>query len=320
MAVVRNNILNNDGIRDQYLQGVVLLDEESSGVTAQDAANFLQRNNLPLSMRGIQQDLSTYDLYVFWHVVAMSVRYSVGNAAHQGPIFLPWHRMYLIRLEQELQRVLGDDDFGLPYWDWAEDGELPTANQVNAPIWSDANLGEPVGPVTSGPAAGMRVRLWQSPITGNLQSLAPRPVNRAAGQNPGVPDLPTKAGVQESLDQLEYDEPPWSFNATSGHRNRNEGWFEGPQLHNRVHVWIGGDMSPGTSPNDPAFFLNHCNVDRIWEAWMAARGRGYRPIAGEGPLGHRIDSGMIAILGAPMTPSDVLDPATWYSYDTLQVS
>jgi tyrosinase len=44
-----------------------------------------------------------------------------------------------------------------------------------------------------------------------------------------------------------------------------------------VHVWVGGDMGPGTSPNDPVFYLNHCNADRIWEEWMAHRGRLYEP-------------------------------------------
>ena len=39
-------------------------------------------------------------------------------------------------------------------------------------------------------------------------------------------------------------------------------WMDGPRLRNLVHVWVGRDMSPGSSPNDPVFFLNHCNVDR----------------------------------------------------------
>lgn len=318
MAVERKNILQDDGVRDQYLQGMVLLDEESSGVTAQDAANFLEQNDIPLGMSGIQQDLSTFDLYIFWHVVAMSVPFSVGNGAHQGPIFLPWHRMFLIRLEQDLQRVLDDDEFGLPYWDWAADGELTPEQQLSAPIWSDANLGESQGNVTSGPAEAIRVRLWQDPATGILHSVTPRPVIRAAGDDIGT--LPTKSDVQGAMDETVYDLAPWSLAVTSGHRNRNEGWIDGPQLHNRVHVWIGGDMSPGTSPNDPAFFLNHCNVDRIWEAWMADQGRQYQPGSGEGPLGHRLDDSMIALLGDPLTPQDVLDPATWYSYDSLTVA
>ena len=26
-------------------------------------------------------------------------------------------------------------------------------------------------------------------------------------------------------------------------------------------------MQPGTSPNDPVFFLHHCNIDRLWSIW-----------------------------------------------------
>ena len=78
-------------------------------------------------------------------------------------------------------------------------------------------------------------------------------------------------------------------------------------------------MGPGSSPNDPVFFLNHCNVDRIWEAWMASRGRIYEPGAGQGPSGHRINDLMVAVLGDPLRPENVLDPTPWYSYDSLSV-
>lgn len=30
-------------------------------------------------------------------------------------------------------------------------------------------------------------------------------------------------------------------------------------------------MGPMTSPNDPAFFLHHCNVDRLWYLWQVQR-------------------------------------------------
>ena len=33
------------------------------------------------------------------------------------------------------------------------------------------------------------------------------------------------------------------------------------EMHNAVHIWVDGDMGPGTSPNDPVFFLHHANVD-----------------------------------------------------------
>ena len=117
MTAIRHNLLTNDTARDQFLQGMVLLDQEMPGITAADVQSFLQDNVPHINIQGLNQQLSTYDLFVLWHIVAMSIPLEVGNAAHSGPIFLPWHRMYLIRLEEELQRVLNDIDFGLPYWD-----------------------------------------------------------------------------------------------------------------------------------------------------------------------------------------------------------
>ena len=65
------------------------------------------------------------------------------------------------------------------------------------------------------------------------------------------------------------------------------------------------------------FYLNHANVDRIWESWMVAGDRTYEPAPGEqgAPSGHRLDDAMVALLGDPMTPRQVLDPNAWYAYD-----
>ncbi len=39
-------------------------------------------------------------------------------------------------------------------------------------------------------------------------------------------------------------------------------------VHNTGHVWIGGDMRTMRSPSDPAFWLHHAQVDRIWALWQ----------------------------------------------------
>ena len=324
MTAMRENILTSVTSRDKYLQGVVALDQEMSGITTQQVFNYIQANSIPLPMFGLNQELSTYDLFVLWHSIAMNLPMPPGNGAHSGPVFLPWHRMYMIRLEQELQRVLGDADFGLPYWDWAADGELPRSSQWRTSLWTADVLGNARGNVTNGPLRDMRVRLEGQGST--LASIPPRRLQREAGLDSRVRDLPQQSHVQLALNEDDYDRNPWS-QAPRAHRNRLEGWLNEPlfnnprpQLHNRVHVWIGGDMGPTTSPNDPVFFLNHCNVDRIWEAWMADRGRVYQPGQNEGPVGHRINDVMVAILGAPMRPSEVLNPSDWYAYDSLSVA
>ncbi|MGH2707192.1 MAG: tyrosinase family protein, partial [Actinomycetota bacterium] len=68
------------------------------------------------------------------------------------------------------------------------------------------------------------------------------------------------------------------------------------------------------------FYLNHCNVDRIWAAWQAPRRiDSYLPdmTAPAALLGHRIDDDMYALLSDPVTPRQMLDVSDIYSYDTL---
>src|SRR5438105_15515928 len=77
---------------------------------------------------------------------------------------------------------------------------------------------------------------------------------------------------------------------------RKSGWRQ--IRHNLVHVWVGGDMSPATSPNDPVFYLNHCNVDRIWEAWLRQHGRTYLPpdSAPASLKGHRLNDALSSLV------------------------
>jgi tyrosinase len=323
MAVVRRNILGtepaNIQARDRYVQGVKLLKQEQLGPTTQD-----------LGIPGPAVPVSTYDLFVAWHHVAM-FRFTPPsqqdrNAAHRGPVFLPWHRFMLLLLELQLQRVLDDEDFGLPYWDWAADGNGTAAQQLASPVWGPQCMGGQGNPVTTGPFAfnpadpqTWRVRLASNSF-GQLLS-----VNRGLRRRFafGIPTLPNQPQVDAALLQPTYDSSPWNTGRPD-FRNLLEGWRpfpNEPSLHNRVHVWVGGDMGPASSPNDPVFYLNHCNVDRIWAAWQVPP----RPIDSYLPgmtepatlLGHRIDDDMFSLLTDPVTPRQMLDVSDFYSYDTL---
>ncbi|MDX3458636.1 tyrosinase family protein [Streptomyces sp. ME02-8801-2C] len=148
----------------------------------------------------------------------------------------------------------------------------------------------------------------------------------------GWPTLPTSADVKGALDFTQaggspadrYDTLP--FNASSeGFRNRVGGFMprtpaQRVHLHNQVHLWVGGDMTPATSPNDPVFFLNDCNEDRIWEGWMNRYGRLYAPDM-TAPAAtfksERIDDPIVSPLGPTGTPRTVLDISAIYTYDVL---
>jgi tyrosinase len=329
MTVTRRNILESADARDRYLEGVIALNQADTGITVADLYQQLRQLVPHLRMAGLNQELSVWDLFVIWHYLAMQMvtppLQPLRNLAHGGPVFLPWHRMFLRRLEEELQRVT-DADTALPYWDWAAHGELPEVAQREGDLWGDKYLGESRGQVTRGPLGALRVRIEER--TDALWSVPERPLERNAGVDVGR--LPRVADVAWALDAEHYDEPPWNL-ASEGFRNKVEGWLprpptaedpvvEGSELHNRVHVWVGGDMAPGSSPNDPVFYLNHCNEDRVWESWMRKHGRVYRPTTSDSdaPVGHRLDDVMVTLLGSPMRPSDTLDASEWYVYDRFE--
>lgn len=318
MAITRPNILTNASAKQQYVQGVTLLKKEFTGPTTTS-----------LGIAGPSRLVSTYDLFVIWHHTAMLTMtpptQGDRNAAHRGPVFCPWHRFMLRQLELNLQRVLNDDTFGLPYWDWAADGQKTAAQQKKSAIWAANALGGSGNPVKTGPFKfnatdpnSFRVRI-EADVNGQLVQ-RDHGLRRTLGRQ--ISTLPTKGDTSSALTLTPYDASPWDT-SSSGFRNRVEGWAgpTTPALHNRVHVWVGGDMLPSSSPNDPVFYLNHCNVDRIWEAWLTQQGRKYLPLktAPASLKGHRINDQMSSLVSPPTKPGDVLDMRSIYVYDSLAV-
>jgi tyrosinase len=329
MAVVRHNIVTHAPSRQKFALGVNRLKQDFSGGVTTSTMGF----------GGDPIPVSAYDQFVLWHFVDMTTetppRNPTGrNAAHRGSIFLPWHRFMLLLFEAHLQRVLRDPDFGLPYWEWSADGALPIPEQPKARLWKEC-IGGSGMPVTTGPFAfdpnprrkSFRVFFVHDPPTGRLQVVRRgRGLNRQLGEAAVIRDLPKPEQVRQALvTETTYDSPEWTAHSP-GFRNRLEGWPLPTEhglragLHNRVHVWVGGDMGPGTSPNDPVFYLNHCEVDRIWEAWMLRNGRRYLPddTSPRAPEGHRLNDTIRSLVTTvTKRPSDLLDVSTIYTYDVL---
>jgi tyrosinase len=338
MTATRRNIVTSASARNDYIQGVLALKQEPAGLTTDDMG-IPRRPGVP------SQPLSTWDLFIIWHVAAMNEGTPPGssrNAAHSGPAFLPWHRWFLLLLEFQFQRVLGDPDFGIPYWDWAADGDRPIAQQPAQSIWSVSHMGGngrasdravTTGPFGLGTPFGIHIeadgfgQLWATDraLRRHFRSI-PEPGRPAMG-------LATKSNVTAAMNTTPFDQSPWGMTElTGGFRNRLEGWVPiplnavsrpPPNLHNMVHVWIDGDMGPASSPNDPAFYLNHCNVDRIWAAWQADNpGEPYRPpTSADGSLfRHRRGDPLFSILTQfePLI-SQMLDLSAFYTYDSLAV-
>jgi len=230
-----------------------------------------------------------YDRYVIWHAQTMSImtiqqgERTGRNAAHRGPIFLPWHREYLRRFEKDLQMPL-------PYWKWEEETDI-----YNAEIWKwfggNGDPNEEVKNFDTGEILGYRVKEGPCAYENGWETIEANQAGNPA--LPGFPrdkpdfsiplskypraklarafgavggSFPTSAEVSDAELETNYDSSPWN-EISEGFRTALEG-FNPTRLHNQIHRWIFGHMILNTSPNDPLFFLNHCNVDRIWAKWQ----------------------------------------------------
>ncbi|UGY94571.1 tyrosinase MelC2 [Streptomyces gobiensis] len=243
-----------------------------------------------------------YDAFVSTHNGFIMNDTDHGDrVAHRSPSFLPWHRKFLLEFERELQRV--NSSVTIPYWDWTAD------RSPDSSLWADDFLGptgrSTDGQVMTGPFA-YQTGNW--PISIGMDR---RPYLRRSLGSRGV-QLPTRAEVNSVLAMATYDMPPWN-SGSDGFRNHLEGW-RGVDLHNRVHVWVGGHMATGASPNDPVFWLHHCFIDKLWDEWQRAHpDSGYLPATG---------TANVVGLHDPMrpwndtTPADMLDHTPHYTYDT----
>ena len=242
--------------------------------------------------------LSIYDQFVQQH----GESFTAGHA-HAGPAFLPWHRQFLLQFERELQQV--NPNVTIPYWDFTVD------RTPDASLWRPDFLGGNGDPaegfaVTDGPfRRGEWVLVFDGPdLRRNFGRL--------------VPELPTPDDVKAALDVGRYDAPPYNrlSPVDQSFRNNLEGFNHPtffPELHNRVHLWLGGSSEIIYSPNDPVFWLLHANIDRLWAEWQAKHDPDYLPVMGA-QEGHNLHDRMSPF---GVAPADVLDHhALGYRYDT----
>ena len=198
--------------------------------------------------------ISTYDTFVLWHRDAFgcSIR-----AAHMGPAFFPWHRMFLHLFEQQLRSV--DPTVSLPYWDWAVDRE------VDSWVWQDDMMGgdgsdDDDEAVLTGPFAKGS---WELTVFDYQDTMRTPWVVRDLGAGDLGPDLPTIEEVEAALAVPTYDAAPWSASSpiAESFRNTLEGWRDCVEdmcdpvagigtvctgdhlLHNRVHLWVSGEFA-----------------------------------------------------------------------------
>ncbi|MGW1768069.1 tyrosinase MelC2 [Streptomyces sp. NPDC002073] len=246
-----------------------------------------------------------YDTFVTMHnTFQRSDTDTTDRVAHRSPSFLPWHRYFLIEFERALQSV--DRRVTLPYWDWTRD--RTAASSLWAPDFLGGTGRDLDGQVMDGPFA-QSAGNWDLTVRIDENTY----LRRALGKSERAPELPSRDDVEAVLALAEYDAEPYNSTCTSGFRNHLEGW-RGANIHNRVHLWVGGQMATGVSPNDPAFWLHHAFVDKLWAQWQRRHPRsGYVPTAATPNI---VELHGFMRPWNDVKPADMLDHRRHYRFDT----
>lgn len=327
-------VMGPESIPAGSVSPVLHVRKDVKDLTAQEKADFvaailkLKQTPSPWNAK-----FNYYDQFVWWHRQSFLCQI---HAAHMSSAFLPWHREFLLLFEKALRDVSGNPNITIPYWDWTDPNST-------AAVFAPGFMG-PMGLKTMGYAVTygpFRKSNWRLNIVDpkasdpvGLHYLVRRfatPIGRS---------LPTAADVNVALSRNSYDVPPYDAmsNPKRSFRNYLEGWREVKRMtcedglmgvdskhgaphdmHNRVHLWVGGiwgtqkaphlgTMVLNTSLNDPVFWLHHANIDRIWSQWEQMHGELYQPVSGA-RRGQNLHDTMwpYRTVGIETTIADLLD-------------
>ncbi|GAW18317.1 hypothetical protein ANO14919_077920 [Xylariales sp. No.14919] len=222
---------------------------------------------------------------------------SVARNIHMSGIFLSAHREYLSLMEKSLQEECGyPSDMGLPYWNWPDyldkplnestlfdgspsslgaDGEYlpnqppyvigPEEAQLVKPILKEGDTiprGSGGGCVIEGPFANTTVYLGPFSVIYSRTGLPddwtepnPHCLNRNLSD--------TAVSLLSNADAI--DNLLASANITQFQTRLNP-------IHRGGHLGVGGSGGQMAdffaSPLDPAFWLHHAQIDRLWAAFQ----------------------------------------------------
>ena len=163
---------------------------------------------------------------------------------HQRIQFFPWHRIYLLKMENLLRSV--DCRVTIPYWDWTKNPSRWWESSIFSWSYFGSNT---------------------DPITGFLTNEAQCPTNGYFAEQGWFRDTRNECLVR----QFDYSVSPASYLRIQ----RILSWtnfqrFESALRHEHgvPHFIVGGEDTglffSERAAEDPLFWLHHCNVDYQW--------------------------------------------------------
>ena len=210
----------------------------------------------------IRKPKSLLDELVLMHTV------DAAYEIHMREAFHPWHRMFLVHLERELQEI--DPDITMPYWKFDEAAPR---------VFSERFVGVPKVKHSLADDTGKRlgsslILHKENPLVGFVENTIWGELRRGyftefdenTGEWKDIPVDPAKTGHPRIKAEKEVLSHATEFYAWCMFEERNS--------HNPGHDTFNGQVTDiGRDPIDPLFFLLHTNVDRLWARWQLMHDR-----------------------------------------------
>lgn len=283
----RHEDLTRRGLPSPCNRDTVVIRKEYNQLTSGEKINYinavkcLQQRSPPLTPLSVAPGVRTrYDDFVATHINQTLTIHYTGK-------FLSWHRYYVWIYEKTLRDECGYTGYQ-PYWEWSRyvgapqdnpmfDGSATSlsGNGVFIPNRTDivltfpgfANLtlkrGLGGGCIYNGPFVNHTVNLGpvNSGTTGVDGGLGYNPRCLSRDINPYIAEgFLTWSDVFYIINQTDIYDFQMTLQGIPG---------IGIGAHGGGHYTVGNEMSDlFSSPNDPAFFAHHGQVDRVWAIWQ----------------------------------------------------
>lgn len=188
---------------------------------------------------------------------------------HNGWFFLPWHRLFLYFHERILAKLIGDDTFALPFWNWDNQTPTPPYANVVPPMYSK-NTSSLYDANRSPCAVSPNIVDFNLLIPGIC---SPRTPAKQRAENNGV--MYTQLVTGAVTPELFFGSP-YHLGDAGG---LSPGTLE-TNPHGKVHFFVANPSDPNfgdmgnfaNSSRDPTFYAHHANIDRLWKVWKKLPG------------------------------------------------
>jgi polyphenol oxidase len=223
--------------------------------------------------RSFQNQYKLHCVYCDNHLYFAGLAHQYPLEIHGNWLFFAWHRLYVYFYERILAKLIDDDAFALPFWNWDNQTPTPPVANVVPRVYAHQTSLSPDS-----------INKTSSLYNADRTDCAKQPGGFVNFQDSSTcPNLTTASLIRATNAHIMYVNmvaggiTPLTFHGSQyrlgDQGGRGPGTIQGTP-HADVHLWVNAKdmLTFKNSASDPIFFGHHANVDRLWELWKSLPG------------------------------------------------